>query len=158
MDREGTGWENPAVKAEQWRDERIIFLHMPCRVELISGNGRDLREKDVSGRDTGRSWFTSDFASSLGAAHKRRPQPGGLSSADIWKASGFFRCRRPHFLVQKNSGYSKFMACSHGQGKRRIEPLRKSWEGSILCGRFLSTFICKSVQHGPGLITNSDNL
>jgi len=27
----------------------------------------------------------------------------------------FFKCERPHFLVQKSSNFSKFMVCPHGQ-------------------------------------------
>jgi len=30
---------------------------------------------------------------------------------------GFFRCGRPHFLVQKTSDFSKIMACPHGHGE-----------------------------------------
>jgi len=37
---------------------------------------------------------------------------------------GFFRCGRPHFLVQKGSDFSKFMVCPHGQ------------EGLSQCGHF----------------------
>jgi len=29
---------------------------------------------------------------------------------------GFFRCGRPHFLVQKTSDFSKFMVCPLRQG------------------------------------------
>jgi len=32
------------------------------------------------------------------------------------EGGGFFRCRRPHFLVQKTSNFVKFMVCSQGQG------------------------------------------
>jgi len=40
----------------------------------------------------------------LRTVHKRRPQSGGcLCSAD---KGGFFRYGRPHFFVQKASGFS----------------------------------------------------
>jgi len=39
---------------------------------------------------------------------------------------GFFRCGRPHFLVQKTSDFLKFMVCPHGQGGK----------GLSQCGRF----------------------
>jgi len=37
---------------------------------------------------------------------------------------GFFRCGRPHILMQKTSDFSKFMVCPHGQGGRGFEPVR----------------------------------
>jgi len=54
----------------------------------------------------------------LGTVHKRRPQSGGLSSADILQTRGlseFFRYGLPHFLEQKNLDFSKCMVCPHGQ-------------------------------------------
>jgi len=50
---------------------------------------------------------------------------GNLSSAGIFQTrwEGVFRCRRPHFLVQKNFKFSKLMVCPHGQGRK----------GSIFC-------------------------
>jgi len=59
---------------------------------------------------------------SLGAIYKIHPQSGGegLSSADIYFVDkgrgGFFSCVRPHFLMQKSTGFSKFMVCPHEQG------------------------------------------
>jgi len=55
----------------------------------------------------------------LGAVRNRRSQSGegGLSSAD---KGGFFRCGRPHVLVQKTSDFLKFMVCPHRQGKREV--------------------------------------
>jgi len=45
----------------------------------------------------------------------------GLPSASILRIThgeGFFRCGRPHFLMQKTSDFSKFMVCPYGQGGR----------------------------------------
>jgi len=60
---------------------------------------------------------------------------------------GFFRCGCPHFLVQKNSDFSKFLVCPHGQ------------EGGGLsqCGYFVNKgrgvnfrdFVRTSVMYGP---------
>jgi len=58
----------------------------------------------------------------LEAVHKRRPQSGWRGVCPVrtfcgqgWR--GFFRCGRPHFLVQKTSDFSKFMVYPHGQGR-----------------------------------------
>jgi len=59
----------------------------------------------------------------------------------------FFRCGRPHFLVQKTSDFSKFMMCPHGQGERGVKPERtlcgQGGEAvnffALLCGRPLWT-------------------
>jgi len=39
-------------------------------------------------------------------------------SGDILRIRGVFRCRRPHFLMQKQkiSDFLKFMVCPHGHG------------------------------------------
>jgi len=56
---------------------------------------------------------------SLKDVHTQRGREKSLSSADICeqgsKDKGFFRCGRPHFLVQKTSDFSKFMVCLHGR-------------------------------------------
>jgi len=58
---------------------------------------------------------------------------------------GFFRCRRPHFLVQKTSEFSKFMVCPHEQGERveSVGHFSDKGEGcqifAILCIRLLWT-------------------
>jgi len=73
------------------------------------------------------------YAIPLGAVHKRRPQSGGLSSADK-EGGGFFRCGRPHFLAQKTPDFSKLMVCSHGQGRRGLSQcghFADKGEGSI---------------------------
>jgi len=41
----------------------------------------------------------------------------GLSIAEFFGQGGFFKCGRPHFLMQKTSDFSKFMVCPHGQGQ-----------------------------------------
>jgi len=54
---------------------------------------------------------------SLGLSIKdvRSQRGGSLFNAD--KGRGvFFRCGRPHFLVQITSDFLKFMVCPHGQG------------------------------------------
>jgi len=40
----------------------------------------------------------------LKADHTSRPQSGGwcVSNANIWRQGVFFRCKHPHFLMQKN--------------------------------------------------------
>jgi len=54
----------------------------------------------------------------FGAVHKRRPQSGGRGVCPVrTRGEGFFRCGRPHFLVQKTLDFSKFMVCPHGQGE-----------------------------------------
>jgi len=51
------------------------------------------------------------------AVHKRRPQLGGLSSAD--RGRGLFRCGRPHFLAQ-NIGFFEIYGVS--ARTRGVEP------------------------------------
>jgi len=77
------------------------------------------------------------------AVHKRRPQSegGSLSSADK-KGGGFFWCGRPHFLVQKNSDFSKFMVCPHGQ-----EGLNQWTRGKG--GSIFRDFVRSSFMDGP---------
>jgi len=73
------------------------------------------------------------FVERLGDFHKRRQ---GLSSADILRTRGFFRCGA------KTSDFSKFMVRLHGQGARGVEPVRTfcGQRGHRdLCGRFLWT-------------------
>jgi len=57
----------------------------------------------------------------LGTVHKRRPQSGkrGLSNSD--KGEGFFRCGRPHFLMQKKFGFFEIYGMDlHGQGGEEL--------------------------------------
>jgi len=77
----------------------------------------------------------------------------GLSSAGILRTrqGGFFRCGRPHFLVQNTSDFSKLMVCPHGQ-----------WRLSQ-CGNFSdngSNFsrFCADVLYGRLLIQNQASL
>jgi len=62
----------------------------------------------------------------------------------------FFRCGLKHFLVKKNSDFSKFMVCSHGQGEEEgwasMDILRTRVEG-VIFSRF-----CADVLHAPYLI------
>jgi len=77
----------------------------------------------------------------------------GLSMKDVRSQGGvclvffeqgieekFFRCGRPHFLVQKTSDLLKFMVCPHGQVE--IELVRKK-EGGVNFSR-----ICVGVFYG----------
>jgi len=95
------------------------------------------------------------FELPVGAVHQRRPQWGGLSSADIFRTrgkEGFFRCGRPHFLVQKKlwNFWNLWFVCTHRQGGRGLSQwghFADKGERSIFCadvfyGRF-RTFWCK---------------
>jgi len=53
----------------------------------------------------------------LGAVHKRRPQLGGLSSADILRTKREISDADVRTLWCKKSDFSKFMVCPHGQGE-----------------------------------------
>jgi len=55
----------------------------------------------------------------LSNVHERRPQSGGLSSADKGEWV-FFRCRRPHFSVQK----LRNLLCPHEQWGKRVRSVR----------------------------------
>jgi len=51
-----------------------------------------------------------------GAVHKRRPQFVVVKCGRFAdKVGGVFKCRRPHFLVQKTLDFSELMVCLHGQ-------------------------------------------
>jgi len=67
------------------------------------------------------------------AVHKRRPQSGG---------ERVFKCKRPHFLVQKASEFSKFIVCPHGQ--EGVEPVRTRRKGLIF-----RVFVWTSFMDGP---------
>jgi len=59
----------------------------------------------------------------------------------------FFKCGRPHFLLQKKSDISKFIMCPHGQLERELSQYRyfaEKREGSIF--RY---FVQKSFTDGP---------
>jgi len=66
---------------------------------------------------------------------------------------------RPHFLVQKLSGFSKYMVCLHGQGGRGLsqcENFSDKEEGSIFhvvfaFGQFFTHMVCSHGQGGRGL-------
>jgi len=65
----------------------------------------------------------------------------------------FFRCGRPHFLVQITSDFSKYMVCLHGQG------------GLSQCGHFVDkrkgvNFLrfCADVFYGRPLNSDANNL
>jgi len=85
-----------------------------------------------------------------GAVHKRRPQSGGRGFvqcrhfADKGKG-GFFRCERPHFLVQKILEFFEIYGCALTDQGERVEPVRTGGWGwwcqffAILCGRLLWT-------------------
>jgi len=56
------------------------------------------------------------FDYELGAVHKRRPQSGGLSSADILRTRGILQMRTSALFFKKTPNFSKFIVCPHGQG------------------------------------------
>jgi len=63
------------------------------------------------------------------------------------RGRGYFKCGRPHILVQNTSDFLKFMVCPHGQ-EGRGEPMRTFFgqEGTgqfsaILCGCLLWTAV-----------------
>jgi len=76
------------------------------------------------------------------SVHKRRPQSGEkvCSVRTFCGQGGFFRCRRPHFFVQKTSDFSKFVSARTrwrgGWATVDIFRTRAKWDQSfaILCG------------------------
>jgi len=45
---------------------------------------------------------------------------GHITLGAVHKERSYFRCRCPHFLVQKTLEFSKFMVCGHGQEGRGL--------------------------------------
>jgi len=64
----------------------------------------------------------------LEAVYKRRPQSGGRRFVQFGhfadKGEGGLQMHSPQFLAQKTSDFLKFMVCPHGQGGRRVEPVK----------------------------------
>jgi len=55
------------------------------------------------------------------------------------KGEGFFKCGRPHFLVQKIFNFLKFMVCSHGQEGREGDSADKG-EGVNFSQLFVESY------------------
>jgi len=47
-----------------------------------------------------------------------------VQCGQVEREGGFFRCGRPHFLVQKTSAFPKFMVCHTDKGGERVKPVR----------------------------------
>jgi len=75
-------------------------------------------------------FILSCIGKGLSIKNVRSQEGGSLQSADIFqtKGEGFFRCESPHFWC-KNIGFFEIYGVSHGQGGRRVEPVR------TLCGQ-----------------------
>jgi len=99
-----------------------------CPVRIFCGQGGE------GSKGVGRKF-------SKGAGNEKRPKNSSIKplstisvpwgregrgplppATDAHGEEGFFRCRRPHFLEQKTSDFSKFMVFSHGQ--RGFEQVR----------------------------------
>jgi len=87
-------------------------------------------------KDVSQKWHgCGDYKQVIGAVHNIhniRSQSGERRACPVRTFCGqrvrrFFRCGRPHFLVQKTSNFSKFMSCPHGQGRERLSQLGHLW-------------------------------
>jgi len=74
----------------------------------------------------------------------------GQDGCPMWTFYGqgkFFRCRRPLFLMQKTSDFSKYMVCPHGQERVQFSAIlywRPLWTAPYLkaCKQQLQLKVC----------------